>query len=73
MSAADIIREIRALPAEEQAKVIAFGKELEASRDLTSAEFLGLVRRYQVAANRTEAGRIEDEVVRAFYGPGNHG
>jgi hypothetical protein len=72
MSAADIIREIKALPVEEQAKVIAFSKALERSRDLTSDEFLALVRRYQGTTSLAEAGRLEDEVVRAFYGPPNH-
>ncbi|MBE7504342.1 MAG: hypothetical protein HS113_29435 [Verrucomicrobiales bacterium] len=72
MSAADIIREIRALPVEEQAKVIAFSKELERRRDLSSPEFLALVRRYQQTGDTEEAGRLEDAVVEAFYGPVGH-
>jgi hypothetical protein len=72
MSAADIIREIRALPVEEQAKVIAFSKELEKCRDLSSSEFLALVRRYRQTGDTEEAGRLEDAVVEAFYGPAGH-
>ena len=72
MSAADIIREIGALPLEEQPKVIAFSKELDKNRDLTRAEFLALAQRYRDAPDPAEASRLEDEVVRGFYGPGGH-
>ena len=45
MSAADITREIGALPLEEQLKVIAFSKELDKNRELTHEEFLALAKK----------------------------
>lgn len=72
MSAADIIREIEALPLEEQLKVIAFSKELDLNREYTSVEFLAAARRYQDTADPAGVPALEDELVRAFYGPKGH-
>jgi len=71
VSVADIIREIRGLPLEDQLKVIAFSMELDRARELTSGEFLALAKRYQDAGRAEETLRLEDELVRAFYGPGD--
>lgn len=71
-SAADIIREIGALPFEEQLKIIAFSKELEKNRELTRGEFIALAQRYQDATNPTQLSGLEDELVQAFYGPKGH-
>ncbi|HRI14384.1 MAG TPA: hypothetical protein PLX89_15425 [Verrucomicrobiota bacterium] len=72
MSAADIIRELGALPLEEQLKVIAFSKELDKNRELTREEFLQLARRYQNANDPGETAALEDELVHGFYGPTGH-
>lgn len=72
MSAAEIIRELRALPLEEQLKVIAFSKELDKHRDLTRDEFLQLVDGYRIATDRNEVAELEAGLVRAFYGPEGH-
>ena len=72
MSVADIIREIGALPLEEQLKVIAFSKELDKNRELTHEEFLSLAKKYQNATDSGEVTHLEDQLVRAFYGPGGH-
>ena len=37
---------------------------------MTRAEFLALAQRYRDATDPAEASRLEDEVVRGFYGPG---
>ena len=72
MSAADIIREIGALPLEEQLKVIAFSKELEKNRELTRGEFIALAQRYQDATDPAELADLEEKLVQAFYGPKGH-
>ncbi|MBN8245842.1 MAG: hypothetical protein J0L84_00200 [Verrucomicrobia bacterium] len=72
MSAAEIIRELRALPLEEQLKVIAFSKELDKHRDLTRDEFLQLADGYRIATDRNEVAEREAGLVRAFYGPEGH-
>jgi hypothetical protein len=72
MSASDIIREIGALPLEVQLKVIAFSKELDKNRELTHEEFLALAKKYQDATDPGAVTGLEDELVRAFYGPGGH-
>lgn len=72
MSVADIIREIGALPLQEQLKVIAFSKELDKNRELSREEFLALAKKYQDATDTAEVTGLEDELVRAFYGPGGH-
>ncbi|MCW5556295.1 MAG: hypothetical protein KIT22_00365, partial [Verrucomicrobiae bacterium] len=72
MSAAEIIRELKALPIEEQLKVIAFSKELERNRELGSEEFLELAQRYQGATEPAQVADLEDALVRGFYGPKGH-
>jgi hypothetical protein len=72
VSAADIIRELGALPLEEQLKVIAFTKELDKNRELTREEFLQLARRYQNATEPDQVADLEDELMRGFYGPKGH-
>jgi hypothetical protein len=60
------------LPLEEQLKVIAFSKELDKNRELTHEEFLTLAKKYQDTTDSGEVTGLEDELVRAFYGPGGH-
>ena len=69
MSTADIIRQIGTLPLEEQLKVIAFSKELDKNRELSHEEFLALAKKYQDATDPVQVTTLEDELVRAFYGP----
>ena len=72
ISSAEIIREIGALPLEEQLKVIAFSKELEKNRELTRGEFIALAQRYQDATDPAQLAGLEDQLVQAFYGPKGH-
>jgi hypothetical protein len=68
-SAADIIRQIGALPLEEQPNVIALSKELDKNRELTHEEFLALAKKYQDTTDSGEVTGLEDELVRRSMGP----
>ena len=68
MSAAEIIEQIKQLPEEERAKVAKFTRENLENGQLPGEEIGKLVQKMIDAKNPTEAKRLEDEIVRGFYG-----
>jgi hypothetical protein len=72
MSALEIIKEIRQLPDEEQAKVKNFVRENLESGQLSGVELTALAQKMVDAKDPAEAKRLEDEIVRGFYGSVPH-
>ncbi len=68
MTAVEIIEEIKRLPRDEQNRVIEFARHAGESRPL-SPEALGqLAQRMVEAKDPAEADRLQEEIVRGFYG-----
>jgi hypothetical protein len=79
VTAAEVIEEIKHLPREEQSRVIRFAFELARERQasgkdrLLSPDELGeLARRMVEAEDPAEADRLQEEIVRGFYGGQSH-
>jgi hypothetical protein len=72
MTATAVIEEIKQLPREEQSRVIRFVNELARNRQLTGKELGNLAKRMVEAKSPTEANRLEEEIVRGFYGDEPH-
>ncbi len=68
MTAEQVIREIEALPREEQARVIRFAYQLDAQRQLTGRELSSLADRLVRSTDPAEALMLRDEITRGFYG-----
>lgn len=68
MAAAEIIRGIGNLPADEQASVIRFACRLDAQRKLTGKELSALATRMVEADDPAEALMLREEIIRGFYG-----
>lgn len=71
MSASDVIEEIKRLPRVEREKVIKFARE-EVTGQLSPEEIGELTRRMVEAKDPAEAARLEEEIVRGFYGDEPH-
>lgn len=72
MTAVEIIEEIKRLPKAEQTRVIEFARHVAEERPL-SAETLGeLAQRMVEAREPAEAKRLQEEIVRGFYGGEPH-
>ena len=68
MTALEIIEEIKRLPREEQVKVADFARQV-AENPLLSPEQLGeLAKRVVEARDPAGADRLQEEIVRGFYG-----
>ncbi|HEY4953218.1 MAG TPA: hypothetical protein VII71_07535 [Verrucomicrobiae bacterium] len=79
MSATDVIEEIKHLPRAEQSRVLQFAIELARKHQLSckdsslEPEELGeLTRRMVEAKDPVEADRLQEEMVRGFYGGKPH-
>ena len=72
MTATAVIEEIEQLPPEEQSRVIQFAIELARKRQLTGKELGELARRMVEAKDPAEADRLQEEIVRGFYGDEPH-
>ena len=79
MTAAGVIEEIKQLPREEQSRVIRFALELARERQLsgedralTPDELGELAKRMVEAKDPAEADRLQEEIVRGFYGGSSH-
>jgi hypothetical protein len=72
MTARAVIEEIEQLPPEEQSRVIQFVNELARKRQLTGKELGELARRMVEAKDPAEADRLQEEIVRGFYGGEPH-
>ena len=67
MTAGEIIEEIKRLPQDEQAKVLDFVQQSE-NRRLTPEELGELARRMAETNDSAEADRLQDKIIRGFYG-----
>ena len=72
MSAAEIIEQIKRLPAEEREKVRNFVRLDLLPGQLTGEELAALGERMISTKDPAEAKRLEDEMVRGFYGSVPH-
>ena len=68
MNAAEVIREIEALPPEEQAKVVQFARRLDAQRKLSPEELGSLAERLASTGDPAKAAVLREEIVAGFYG-----
>ncbi len=72
MTATAVIEEIEQLPPDEQSRVIKFVNELARKRQLTGNELGNLARQMVETKDPAEAGRLQEEIVRGFYGGEPH-
>jgi hypothetical protein len=72
VSASQVIEEIKHLPPAEQVEVIRFAAQLARNRQLTGEELGELAKQMVEATDPVEAGRLQDEIVRGFYGGEPH-
>jgi hypothetical protein len=72
MTARAVIEEIEQLPPEEQSRVIQFVNELARKRQLTGKELGELARRMVEEKDPVAADRLQEEIVRGFYGGEPH-
>ena len=72
MTAAEIIEEIKRLPQNEQTRVIEFARHAGEDRQLTPEELGELAKRMVEAKDPKEADRLQEEIVRGFYGGQSH-
>jgi hypothetical protein len=72
MTGLEIIKEIRRLPLQEQEKVRRFIQENLEPGQLSGEEVGALVQKMVDATDPAETRRLEDEIVRSFYGDGPH-
>ena len=68
MTARQIIHEIDSLPPAELAKVVRHAKELDKRRPLSGAELTELAQQMVDATNPDEADRLQEALVKGFYG-----
>ncbi len=72
MTAVEVIEEFKRLPKNEQAKVLEFTRQVEESRRLSPEELGALARRLAETPDSAEAARLQEKLVRGFYGLGSH-
>ena len=68
MTAERVIREIEALPREEQAAVIRFAYRLDAERQLSGRELSSLAECMAASTDPAETLMLREQIVRGFYG-----
>ena len=68
MTAVQIIEEIKRLPKEERNRVIEFARKAGESSPLSPEELGQLAKQMVESKDDEEADRLENEVVRGFYG-----
>lgn len=69
MTAVEIIEEIKRLPKAEQSKVLEFARQVIENRMLSPEELGVLAAQLAETSDPDEAQRIEEKLVRGFYGP----
>jgi hypothetical protein len=72
MTAVEIIEEIKRLPSAEQNRVIEFVQKTAGSRQLSPDELGRLAKQMTEAKDGAEADRLQEEIVRGFYGGKPH-
>lgn len=68
VTAAQIMHEIARLPPREQSKVVRYAMELGSKRPLSGDELTKLAQRMVDAADPAEADRLQEALVKGFYG-----
>ena len=68
VNAVEIIREIEALPRDEQVRVIRFVYRLDAERRLSGGELTSLAERLATTEDPADALILRDAIIRGFYG-----
>ncbi len=72
MTAVEIIEEIKRLPIEERTKIIEFVRRAGEDRRLSPDELGELAKRMVEAKDSAEADRLQEQIVRGFYGSEPH-
>jgi hypothetical protein len=73
MTAAEVIAEIERLPREEKAKILDYARHaLSTAPKLTPEQADALAERMVATRDRNEARKLQDEIVRGFYGGEPH-
>ena len=72
MTGIEVIEEIKRLPRKEQAKVLAFARQLAENQPLTPEELGELANRMVETKDSVEADRLQEKIVRGFYGGDSH-
>jgi hypothetical protein len=72
MTAAEIIEQIKRLPMDERTKVIEFARKTGEHRRLSPEELGQLAKLMVEAKDPAEADRLQEEIVRGFYGSDAH-
>jgi len=72
VTAAEIIEQIKRLPREEQTKVAEFARQVAEDRRLSPEELGELSKRMVEAKDPAEADRLQQAIVRGFYGKETH-
>ena len=68
MTTTEIIEEIKHLPRSEQIKVAEFARQVTENCPLSPEELGALAKRMVAAKDVEEADRLQEEIVRGFYG-----
>jgi hypothetical protein len=72
MTAVEIIEEIKRLPRDEQSRVIEFARRAGENRLLSPEDLGQLARRMVETKDPAEADRLQEDIVRGFYGGQSH-
>jgi hypothetical protein len=72
MTAVEIIKEIKRLPRDERDRVIEFARHAGENRPLSPEQLGQLATRMVKAQDPAEADRLQEEIVRGFYGGEPH-
>lgn len=72
MTAVEIIEEIKRLPRDEQNQVFEFARHAAKARPLSPEELGRLATRMVETPDPAEADRLQEEIVRGFYGGQPH-
>lgn len=68
VTAAEVMKQIVALPPGEQAEVIRFAYRLDAERKLSGPELSALAEQMVASPDAGETARLRSEIMRGFYG-----
>jgi hypothetical protein len=72
VTAVEIIEQIKRLPRKEQEQVMEFARQAVEKGPLSPEELGALAQRMVDAQDPAEADRLQQEIVRGFYGPESH-
>jgi len=72
MTGIEVIEEIKRMLREEQAKVLTFARQLAEKHPLTPEELGELANRMVETRDPVEADRLQEKIVRGFYGGGSN-